>query len=86
MRNNRQASRITLTDRLAGLGRGRRYRQLKDEDDAAFKHCIYRMAGLLVKKRLPTPFLRFAFYAFFAANLSSLLPPAPRPANGRHRQ
>jgi len=29
----------------------------KDEVDAAFRYRIYRMAGVLVKKRLPTPFL-----------------------------
>ena len=29
----------------------------KDEVDAAFNHRIYRMAGVLVKKRLSTPFL-----------------------------
>jgi len=57
MQNNQQASRITLTGQRGGLTRGRRYHQLKDEHDAAFKHCIYRMVGCLVKKRLPTPFL-----------------------------
>jgi hypothetical protein len=29
----------------------------KDEVDAAFRYRIYRMAGILVKKRLPDPFL-----------------------------
>jgi len=29
---------------------------LKDEVNAAFSHRIYRTPGLLVKKRLPTPF------------------------------
>jgi len=29
----------------------------KDEVDAAFRYRIYRMAGVLVKERLPTPFL-----------------------------
>jgi hypothetical protein len=45
----------------------------KDEVDAAFRYRIYRMAGVLVKKRLPTPFLLLGGSDFRQPPLSSSL-------------